>query len=74
MIEETQEALRRATSRSGAHVPSILNVLETDEAPPTYFRVNKVTSAFQEIIDTYGVPRYGEINPVALPSPPPARE
>mmetsp|Transcript_22304 Transcript_22304/g.69885 ORF Transcript_22304/g.69885 Transcript_22304/m.69885 type:complete len:684 (-) Transcript_22304:81-2132(-) len=66
MIEETQEALRRATSRSGAHVPSILNVLETDEAPPTYFRVNKVTSAFQEIIDTYGVPRYGEINPAAF--------
>lgn len=43
-----------------------MNVIESDEAPPTYFRVNKVTSAFQDIVDTYGVPRYGEINPAAF--------
>ena len=42
LAEETQAALRRGVARSGAHAPSILNVIETDEAPPTYFKVNKV--------------------------------
>ena len=61
--EATQAALRRGTARSGAQVPSILNVIETDEKPPTYFRLNKFTAAFQAIVDAYGIPRYGEINP-----------
>eukprot|EP00967_Tisochrysis_lutea_P018667 scaffold21168_cov35-Tisochrysis_lutea.AAC.6 len=47
MIDDTREALRRAVARSGAQAPSILNVIDTDETPPTYFRVNKVTAAFQ---------------------------
>ena len=41
-------------------------VLERDAAgakPPTYFELNKITSPFQGIVDTYGVPRYKEINP-----------
>ena len=61
--EATQAALRRGTTRSGAQVPSILNVIDTDEKPPTYFRLNKYTAAFQAIVDAYGIPRYGEINP-----------
>ena len=61
--DATQAALRRGTARSGAQVPSILNVIETDEKPPTYFRLNKFTMAFQAIVDAYGIPRYGEINP-----------
>lgn len=31
--------------------------------PPTHFATNKVTAVFQGIVDTYGVPRYGEANP-----------
>ena len=66
LCEETQAAVRRGASRSGAHVPSIVNVIETDESPPTYFRINKFTAAFQGIVDGYGVPRCGEINPAAF--------
>lgn len=31
--------------------------------PPTYFKTNEFTEVFQEIVDTYGVPSYKEINP-----------
>jgi len=66
MVEETQAAVRRGAARSGAHVPSVVNVIDSDEKPPTYFRLNKFTSAFQGIVDGYGVPRCGEINPAAF--------
>jgi len=35
----------------------------TDSTPPTHFETNDVTWAFQEIVNTYGIPRYREINP-----------
>ncbi len=31
--------------------------------PPTYIDTNEFTFSFQEIVNTYGVPRYREINP-----------
>jgi V-type H+-transporting ATPase subunit a len=31
--------------------------------PPTYFKTNEVSFVFQEITNTYGVPKYREINP-----------
>ena len=35
----------------------------TELTPPTYFKTNEFTGVFQEIVDTYGVPSYKEINP-----------
>lgn len=35
----------------------------TELMPPTYFRTNEFTEVYQEIVDTYGVPSYKEINP-----------
>jgi V-type H+-transporting ATPase subunit a len=43
-----------------------LTPLETHENPPTYFETNKFTYGFQSIIDSYGVPRYQEINPTVF--------
>ena len=34
--------------------------------PPTYFRSNEFLAPFQQIIDTYGVPSYKEINPAVF--------
>ncbi|EZG43423.1 putative vacuolar proton translocating ATPase 116 kDa subunit A [Gregarina niphandrodes] len=34
-----------------------------DKNPPTYNKTNQFTECFQEMVDTYGVPRYQEVNP-----------
>lgn len=36
---------------------------EVDAQPPTFFQTTKFTSPYQGIVDTYGVPRYKEVNP-----------
>ncbi|KAB2606756.1 vacuolar proton ATPase a1-like [Pyrus ussuriensis x Pyrus communis] len=58
-----QEALQRATFDSSSQVGVIFHVMDTLDSPPTYFRTNRFTSAFQEIVDAYGVARYQEANP-----------
>ncbi|KAE8698673.1 V-type proton ATPase subunit a3 [Hibiscus syriacus] len=61
--KQIQEALQRAAFYSNSQVGAIFQVLHTRESPPTYFRTNKFTSAFQEIVDAYGVAKYQEANP-----------
>ncbi|CAH1774496.1 unnamed protein product [Owenia fusiformis] len=62
-LDKIQLALRRGTEQSGSSVPSILNRMTTRQEPPTYNRVNKFTTAFQGIVDAYGVANYREVNP-----------
>jgi vacuolar-type H+-ATPase subunit I/STV1 len=38
-------------------------VPESWPTAPTHFTVNKYTYAFQEFVNTYGIPRYREANP-----------
>lgn len=42
---------------------SFLYEIETNKMPPTYFRVNKFTKIFQNIVNSYGIATYREINP-----------
>ncbi|KAD6119220.1 hypothetical protein E3N88_10491 [Mikania micrantha] len=62
-INEIQNVLQRATVDSNSQVGAIFEILHAKESPPTYFRTNKFTSAFQEIVDAYGVAKYQEANP-----------
>ncbi|KAK9154141.1 hypothetical protein Sjap_001621 [Stephania japonica] len=60
---QIQEALERATNDSNSQVGIIFHVMNVIESPPTYFRTNRFTHAYQEIVDAYGVARYQEANP-----------
>jgi V-type H+-transporting ATPase subunit a len=40
-----------------------LNFIHSKDEPPTFHRVNKFTSGFQNIVNAYGVANYREINP-----------
>jgi hypothetical protein len=55
--------------RAGAMVPSVLSIVRTSEVPPTHFKTNKFTNAYQEIVNAYGMAHYREINP-GIPLPP----
>ncbi|KAI6219820.1 V-type proton ATPase subunit a [Aphelenchoides fujianensis] len=57
------QALQRGIEKSGSTISPIINVLETSETPPTYNRTNKFTRVFQDIVDSYGIATYQEINP-----------
>lgn len=58
-----QKALSDGSAAVGSTIPSFLNVIETNEAPPTFNRTNKFTRGFQNLIDAYGVASYREANP-----------
>ncbi|KAL4610284.1 hypothetical protein ACB092_08G040000 [Castanea dentata] len=60
---QIQAALQRATFDSSSQVGVIFHTMDAVESPPTYFRTNKFTNAFQEIVDAYGVAGYQEANP-----------
>ncbi|KAG5515440.1 hypothetical protein RHGRI_036481 [Rhododendron griersonianum] len=60
---QIQEALQRATFDSNSQVGIIFHAMDVVESPPTHFRTNRFTSAFQEIVDAYGVAIYQEANP-----------
>ena len=51
---QIQEALQRATADSNSQVGIIFHPMDVLELPPTYFRTNCFTSAYQEIVDAYG--------------------
>ena len=52
-------------------LPSFVSIRETegDSKPPTHFEMNAFTAPFQEIVNTYGVPRYQEVNPALYAIP-----
>lgn len=64
-IEELKQALRAAVRVTQAKQAAlqVFDHAPNNAEPPTFFKTNKFTSSFQGIVDTYGVPRYKEVNP-----------
>lgn len=51
---QIKDCLQRSTIHSNSQVGTIFHEMDTIESPPTYFRTDKFTNAFQEIVDAYG--------------------
>ncbi|XP_076636897.1 V-type ATPase subunit a family protein Vha100-2 [Colletes latitarsis] len=58
-----RDCLTEGSRLCGSSIPSFLNVIYTNEDPPTFNRTNKFTRGFQNLIDAYGVASYREANP-----------
>ncbi len=51
------------TKKIDPNFQTIVNVLPTSDSPPTYVKQTKVTTGFQTLVNSYGIPSYKEINP-----------
>ena len=47
-------------------IPTLKIVNEHGIRPPTLLRMNEFTFVFQEIVNTYGIPTYKEVNPAVF--------
>jgi V-type H+-transporting ATPase subunit a len=65
-VPKLRLALKGAAVKAGGDMNPILNELETKDTPPTFLRTNRFTSGFQGLVDTYGIPRYREVNPAVF--------
>ena len=63
-LPQARSALKRAHIQLNLPPTAMLERVPTKwPNPPTHFVTNKYTWAFQEFVNTYGVPRYKEVNP-----------
>jgi V-type H+-transporting ATPase subunit a len=68
VIAESTDDLRDAVEKAHANMdlamPSLVDLVPQPwPSPPTHFVTNKFTYAYQEFVNTYGIPRYREANP-----------
>ena len=63
-MNDLREVVERAHSNMDMGMPShVDHVPQPWPTPPTHFVTNKFTYAYQEFVNTYGIPRYREGNP-----------
>ena len=57
-------AVTDSHSAADGAMPSLLQAMPQPwPSPPTHFTTNQFTYAYQEFVNTYGIPRYREANP-----------
>lgn len=62
-LQIVNEVLIKCSRENGCTVESFINVIHTNEDPPTFNRNSRFTQGFQNLIDAYGVSSYREANP-----------
>jgi len=63
-MHDVVDAVDKAHANMDQAMPSMVrNVAQPWPTPPTHFVTNKFTYAYQEFVNTYGIPRYREANP-----------
>ncbi|KFG31127.1 putative vacuolar proton translocating ATPase subunit A, partial [Toxoplasma gondii p89] len=58
--------LAEQSARSHASAFLLLHPPTSSPSPPTFFRLPPFLEPFQQLVDTYGVPRYKEANPAVF--------
>lgn len=61
-----ESLLHQGCQVARAQVSSVLEHRVSDSVPPTYFRTNKFTTVFQNIVESYGIATYRELNPACF--------
>jgi len=62
-----EHCLNEADTLSGVKAQCYLEQLQNpSDTPPTYFQTNEFSVVFQQMVDSYGIPRYQEINPAPV--------
>jgi len=63
-VDDVRDAVNKAHANMDMAMPSLVDhVAQPWPTPPTHFATNKFTYAYQEFVNTYGIPRYREANP-----------
>lgn len=63
-VSAARAAIKRAHINLNLYETAVMESVDEDlPTPPTHFETNKYTVAFQQFVNTYGTPRYKEINP-----------
>uniref|UniRef100_A0A0N4Z6L5 V-type proton ATPase subunit a n=1 Tax=Parastrongyloides trichosuri TaxID=131310 RepID=A0A0N4Z6L5_PARTI len=62
-VNNVKSHLRIGQKKAECTVEPILSPIDTHDIPPTYHKLNKVTRGFQNIVDSYGIANYRELNP-----------
>ncbi|XP_050538205.1 V-type proton ATPase 116 kDa subunit a 1 isoform X2 [Daktulosphaira vitifoliae] len=62
-LQFIRQTLAEGSKAVGSSIPSFLNIINTNEKPPTFNRTNRFTQGFQNLVDSYGIAGYREVNP-----------
>ncbi|KAJ6215430.1 hypothetical protein RDWZM_009930 [Blomia tropicalis] len=62
-MKRLQTEIESISVRAGVQGQAAVELVATNRIRPTFYRMNKFTSGFQGIVDSYGIARYREMNP-----------